>query len=319
MITIRRSDPFNNFVRWAWEFQEDNVRISMRSLTVENDWVVPYHRIKRIYHQRIVDFSNIDLAMKLVTIIALGMLVNDLWHFFNPVILMVAKALIVLAVFLWLTGVKKHEYCVFVDEWNSPHVTLKINSRNRTSVEKAIQLVKNKHTIPEYSYTEPLQAQEALFEIEEFKPFYYLARRKILFLPNSILQYSRSLVSDSFTTLDYSILNGKVTSARLGDNSWDYIWCYWLYLLVTIATAVLLLFPRFLYHNWYFIWALGVACALLVPVYLAKFVKREMWILLDKNGDQFLSVKMTPENRANLEKIGLFINNKVQQEVREPA
>lgn len=319
MITIHKSFHFNNLVRWAWEFQEDSVLISMRSLTAENDWVVPYHSIKRIYHQRNVDFSNFDLAMKLVMIIALGMLLNNIWHFFNPVILMIAKILVVLAVLLWLTGTKKHEYCMFVNEWNSPHVTLKINSRNRTSVEKAIQLVKNKHAIPEYSHTEPVPTQEALFEIEEFNPFFYLTRRKILFFPNSILQYSRSLVHDSFTTLDYSLFNGKVAFARLGNNAWDYVWCYWFYLLMTIAAAVLLLFPRFLYQNWYFIGALGVASALLIPLYLAKFVKRQTWILLDKDGDQFLSVKMTPENRENLEKIGLFIENKVQQEAPEPA
>jgi len=319
MVTIHKSFPFKNFARWVWEFKEDVLFVSMRSLTAESNWEVPYRDIKRIHHQRGVDFSSINLATTLLAIVGFGLLINDIWHFVNPTILLVAKILIVLALLLWIPGFMKHEYYVFSDKENSSLVTLKINWRNRALVEEAVQLVKNKRKITENSYTEPLPLKKALFEIEDLDPFYYFTRRKIFFFPNNILQYTQSLVSDSFTTLEYSQLNGKVTSARLGDNSWDYIWCYWLYFVTTIGLAIVLLFPRFLYHNWYFIWALIGAYALLIPVYISKFIKRETWILLDKHGERLVYITVTPTNQERLEKIGVFIAKKVQPKKRKPA
>lgn len=319
MVTIHKSYPFKNFARWIWEFKADRVLVSMHSLTADNHWEVPYRNIQRIHHRKDVDFSTINVASSIVALLVFGLLANAVWHFANPIVWSVAKVLAIVALLLWIPGFKKHEYYLFLGTNSEPLVTLKANSRNHGSIEEAIRLVKSKSKISEDNYDEPMPKKKPLFELVDFDPLFYFTRRQILFYPNRILRYSRSLISDSFITSQYSQLNGKVSIARLGDNSWEYIWCYWLYLVSTIGLVMVLFFPHILYQNRYSGWIFGIAYGLLIPLFLLKFWKREIWILLDNRGEQAIFIPITSANRENLQRIGAFIAKKVGEKKRKPA
>jgi hypothetical protein len=319
MITIHRYFPFNGLAHVKWEFHPDRVVIATRSLTYDNRREIRYRKIARIQRFRYVDFGWINRACTLVMWAGLGLLVYQLLDVHIPTFWLVEKVIVIAAFFMALPGFRKHEYVAFLGQNAETLATLQLQRRSFDQEESALGLINKKNRIKEDSFADPLPKRKPVYKIEELTPLKYWHRYHVLFYEDRIIEQNQSFIQDSTMINRYGSLSGKVTTAWMGDDSWSYVWCYWLYLVATVGYVFVLFYPQFLYQNWTFIYTWLAAFALLIPLYLMKFWKREHWILLTREGGQAIRIRMNASNRENLRKIERYVTNKARVKRRKPA
>jgi hypothetical protein len=319
MIAIHRYFPFDGFAHVKWEFRPDRVVIATRSLTHDNQREILYRKITRVQRFRYVDFGWINRACTLIMWAGLGLLLDQWLHFANDAFWLAEKVLVIAAFLMALPGFRKHEYVAFLGQNAETLTTLKLQRRSIDQEETAIGLILRKNRIKEDSFADLLPKRKPVYKIEELTPLKYWQRFRVLFYEDRIIEQTQSLIQDSTMVNGYRSLNGRATTAWIGDDSWSYVWCYWLYLVATVGYVFVLFYPQFLYQNWIFIYIWLAAFALLIPLYLMKFWKREHWILLTNEGSQAISIRMSAANRENLRKIEAYIARKVKAKPRKTA
>jgi hypothetical protein len=319
MITLHRYFPFDGFAHVKWEFRPDRVVISTRSLTRDYEREVRYREIARVQRFRYVDFGWINRACTLIMWAGLGLLLDQWLDFANDAFWLAEKVLVIAAFFMALPGFRKNEYVAFLGQNGETLTTLRLQKRSLDAEESAIGLIRLKNKIKEDSFADLLPKRNPIYKLEELTPLKYWHRFRVFFYEDRIIEQNHSFIQDSTMVNGYGSLSGKVTTARVGDDSWQYVWCYWLYLVTTIGFVFILFYPQFLYQNWVFIYTWYAALALLIPLYLMKYWKREHWILLTREGSQAISVRMTASNRENLQKIERYVASKARGKRRKPA
>jgi hypothetical protein len=315
MLKISLFFPLDNLARWSWEFYEDKMIVKTKSLTVDYENEIQYDIIKVIRSRKWADLEWLSTSFVVVIIISVIKIVLNKFDINGPIIDLLEKSGMLFALVIMLPSFGKHEHYSFLDAEKNYLTTIKVNNKNRQSLLEAIKLIKRQTEITSETYVNSLLPETPPnFHLTEYDLPDYLNKAQIFFYEDRLISVEKNLVDELTLEIKYDELNGKVKVARLGNNSWNSVWCHWLYFVCIVGILITVFFPAQVQGHYELLYAFIGSLAPLFPLYLLKFVKREMIIFQDKKDNGIFWMVRNSANREKLQQIVEFIQSKVTLE-----
>jgi len=321
MIQINSFIPTDNFTRRIWEFHEDKIVIRTKSLTVDVENDVRYEKIKSISTKKNADLNWLWITFAIYGILSVTTLGLEFFDLMNPTLRMIEKVIAAVALLLTLPSFRKYEFYYFWDAEKYHLANIKIdNNEKREQIAEAINLIKKKTEIfSEIYLSDSLPNTPPIFEIVEFDFPDFLNKSTTRFYDDKIIETHKSLVEETARVTKYEEFNGKTKTARVGNDNWNYVWCYWMLFVCIIGFSVYTFFAKLLVGNYLFGRLFFGGLALLIPLYFLKYIKREFLVFNNKDNEGILGIGVNNKNREKLNQITEFIKSKVESQDQKPA
>lgn len=321
MIQINSFLPMDNFTRRVWEFREDKIVVKTKSLTAEVEKEIKYERIKFIRTKKSADLRWLWIPFFTFCILSIALMGLGYFHLINPTLRLLEKVIGAIALLLMLPSFRKHEFYYFLDAQKYHLANVKIdNDMKRVQIVDAINLIKQKTEIINEIYLgDPLPNTPPAFEIVEYDFPDFLNKSTTRFYDDKIIETHKSIVEESARVTKYSEYNGKTRIERVGNDNWNYVWCYWMLFVAIAGFSFSIFFPKQISGNSLFAGLFFGGLALLVPLYFLKYIKSEFLVFNDKNDDGILGIGINKKNREELNQIAEFIKGKVESQNPKPA
>lgn len=321
MIQINSFIPTDNFTRRTWEFHEDKIVIKTKSLTVDVENEVNYEKIKSISTKKTADLNWLWITFAIFGVLSVATLGLGFFDLMNSTLRVIEKIIAFIALLLALPSFQKHEFFYFWDAEKYHLMNIKIdNNEKRTKIIEAISLIKKKtELISEIYLSDSLPNTPPVFEIVEFDFPDFLNKSTTRFYDDKIIETHKSLVEEIARVKKYNEFNGKTKTARVGNDNWDYVWCYWMLLVCIIGFSVSTFFAGQLVGNYIFGRLFFGSLALLVPLYFLKYIKSEFLVFNNKDNEGILGISVNKKNREKLNQIAEFIKEKVESQNQKLA
>jgi hypothetical protein len=313
VIKINSFTPINNFTRRSWEFSDDNMIVKTKSLTLDYEYKVNYEKIKAILSKRMADLnwlwaSIISIVVYVIISTGLGWINVNL-----PSI--IDKAIVGFALLLILPAIRRYEYYAFLDENKNFLATVRVNSNNKKSLLDALKLIKQKAKITNESYfDDSLPNISPVFQFTQFDFADFLSKSKVFVYEDRIIDVEKSLVEEITTTIKYDELSGETNIAKMGNDSWNNIWSYWLFFVCISGISVATFFTEQLKGNQLVFNLFFSGLALLIPMYFLRFIKSEILVFYDKQDNGIVLARVNSKNREMLNQIIDFVKGKVESQ-----
>jgi hypothetical protein len=321
MIQINSFIPTDNFTRRIWEFHEDKIVVKIKSLTVDVENEIRYEKIKSISTKKIADLNWLWITFFIYGVLSVTTLGLGSFDLMNPTLRVVEKVIAAIALLFALPSFRKHEFYCFGDSEKYHLASIKINNdEKRAQITEAINLIKKKTEIVSEIYlNDSLPNTNPMFEIVEFDFPDFLNTSTTRFYDNKVIETHKSLVEEIARVTKYNEFNGKTKTARVGNNNWNYVWCYWMLFVCIIGFSISTFFAKQIGGNYLFGRLFFGSLALLVPLYFLKYIKSEFLVFNDKNDEGILEIGVNKKNREKLNHIVEFIKGKVETQNQKPA
>jgi len=321
MIQINSFIPTDNLTRRTWEFHEDKIVVKIKSLTIDVENEIRYEKIKSISTKKTADLNWIWITFFIFSILSVATLGLGYFHLMNPTLRVIEKVIAAIALLLALPSFRKHEFYYFWDAEKYHLANVKIdNDKKRVQITDAINLIKQKtEIITEIYLSDPLPNTPPVFEIVEFDFPDFLNKSTTRFYDDKIIVTHKSIVEEFARLKKYSEFNGKTKTARVGNDNWNYVWCYWMLFVCIAGFSISTFFAKQVSGNLHFAGLFFGGLALLVPLYFLKYIKSEFLVFNDKNDDGILGIGVNKKNREKLNQIAEFIKGKVESQNQKPA
>jgi len=321
MIQINSFIPTDNLTRRVWEFHEDKVIVKTKSLTADVEKEIKYERIKFIRTKKSADLSWLWISFFTFGVLSVAMLGLGTFHLINPTVRLIEKAIAAIALLLMLLSLRRHEFYYFLDAEKYHLANVKIdNDKKRAQIADAINLIKQKtEIINEFYLNDPLPTTPPVFEIGEFDFPDFLNKSTTRFYDDKIIEIHKSIVEESARVTNYSEYNGKTRTDRVGNDNWNYVWCYWMLFVVIAGFSISTFFSNQICGNALFPKLFFGGLALIIPMYFLKYIKSEFLVFNDKNDDGILGIGINSKNRQELNQIAEFVKSKVESNTIKPA
>ena len=314
MIRISSFYPTESFARKTLEFSDDSIAVKVKSLIFDAETTIEYEKIKIIQNKTWLDLSWVFPAV-VVTALFGGLIRLVLFYFgvIDPTISLIEKAVVIVGLLMLIPVFRKYQLWFFLDSEKNSLVNIKIYGKDQKAMQEAIEFIKQKTTITSEIYIDqPIPATPPIFEITDFDFPDFLNKVIVRFYDDKILIREKSLVEEQPTEISYHEFNGKTQIIRMGNNKWDYVWSYWLFFIGITLPTLTTFFSQQVYAIIPFFSSLMIsAFILIIPLYLLKYIKNEYLVFHDKEDDIILGIKITSANRAKLDEITKFIQEKI--------
>jgi hypothetical protein len=318
MIRIINFRPINHFSRSVIEFDDAKLVQRFKSLSFETEKEIDYPKIKKLEFRRRADINWIWSAFILSVIV----LNAHLWlgHLYQHIafLLILEKALTVICLLLCIPAFRKEEILSLISDEEEYLISIWVSRKDRLLIEAAIRLIKEKTEIrSETSPSSPFPEDPPAFELIEYDLPYFLKRSTKRFYPDRMLEWVRGLAEDVVQEVLYERLNGETKEYRIGNRNWSYAWSYLLVFLGLTLTLVEVFFPQLIsiHRSFAYLWIAGLA--LIVPLWLFEFIKRDFIAFNDLDEDVALLLKRTSHNRETVAKVVEYIQSQIQKRKRD--
>lgn len=321
MIQINSFIPTDNFTRRIWEFHEDKIVIKIKSLKVDDEIEVSYQKIKSISTKKTADLNWVWMTFSIYGILAVTTLGLGFFDLMNPTLRVIEKIIAVIALLLALPSFRKHEFYYFWDAEKYHLANIKIdNNEKRAKIKEAISLIKKKtELVSEIYLSDLLPNTPPVFEIAEFDFPDFLNKSITRFYDDKIIETHKSLVEEIIRVKKYDEFNGSTKTARVGNDNWNNVWCYWMLFVFITSILTSIFFSKQLFGNYFLGRLFFGGLALLIPLYFLKYIKSEFFVFNNKDNEGILGIVVNNKNREQLNQIAEFIKNKVESQNQKPA
>lgn len=320
MIKINSFIPTDNLTRRSWEFYDNHMVVKTKSLTFEYETEVEYEKIKSIRSRSMREFNWIWTSFITVGFVGIAKLGLDYFCITNPIIDVVEKIVIVFALAILPLAFLKYEYYSFLDADKNFLATVRVRKKSRPLVFEAIKIVKQKTEVTNETYFDASSpSNPPVFQFSEFDFADFLNKSKVSVYDDKIIDIEQSLAEETITVVRFDELSGKTKFAKMANSMWDYVWSYWLFFVAISGISITIFFAEwvkgnFLFGNLYF-----GGLALLIPLFLMRYIKSEILVFYDKKDDGVFWTRVNKTNREKLNQIIEFVKGKVESQKSKPA
>jgi hypothetical protein len=315
VIKIDSFTPVDNFTRRSWEFYDDQMVVKTKSLTFEYENEVKYVKIKSIQSKRRTDLKWIWASF--VTVGLMGLITSGLIRLgiAIPNLDVIEKIVVICALVMLFPAFRRYEYYSFLDGDKNFLTTVRVNQKNKQSVLEAIKLIKQRAEITSETYfDDSLPGTSPVFQFTVFDFADFLNRSKVNVYDDKIIDVEKSLVEEVTTVIRYAELSGKTKIAKMGNDNWDYVWSYWLILVCITGISAATFFAEQLRGNYLLLKLFFGGLALLIPLFLFRYIKGEILIFYDKQDYGVFWTWVNASNREKLKQIVEFVKGKVESQ-----
>jgi hypothetical protein len=312
VIKISSFSVVQNLSKWIWEFDNDKMTVKIKSLITEFEREVPYEKIQFIRNNSTADIEWLWVSFLVIVLLGLVRMGFNYFSVVNSTIDIAEKVIVVLALSIDVLVFRKQEYYWFFDADKNLLATIMIDKKNKQLLLDGIGLIRQKNKmLGETYFDDPLPSAKPVFQIEEFDFADSLNKCKNGFYEDKIVIVEKSLIEETTTIIKYDELNGQTKFAKIGNDKWDSILFYWLYFMCITGMFTLVFFAEQLKGNYFYGKLFYVGFALLVPLFLLKYIKSEILFFHDKKDNGIFWVMAHAKNREKLNQIIEFVHEKV--------
>ena len=306
----------SNYARVTHEFLDDKIIIRVKSLRAEYENEVGYDDIKHIQLVRTADLRWLTLGLFVILLPGLTSWIFSLlhWNFLNdPPFPLIGRLIILAGVTLCIPAFQKKQVYFFMDRSRKSIVSIKIDNKNESRLNQAVELVRQKSNI--ISETSPITPfpDSPLFGYQHYDLTNMLNKSVTMFYENNFMIKDSSLAEDVVTVVNYDELSGKVIGLKSTNYRWSSLAFSFVFIYASVFWAVKYLSPQILQTVPLSLVAkvvLGFAGFL----YVLSFFKREV-ILFYSNSDKVIYwAKPDRKNPQSLENIVEHIKSKSKTE-----
>jgi len=324
MIKISSFSPKDSFSRRTWEFYDEYLTAKIKSLTSEYEIEVRYETIKAIQNQKSVDTSWLWVTFFIIGILGTLKLNFNYFDIAIPAITVIEKVVMIFALAFALPSFRKDEVFVFLDSDRNTLakilISVKVDEKNKRALLEAIQLIKQRTEITSEVYlNDPLPGISPVFEFTELNVPDFVNRSTVRFYEDKLIDVEKSLVEEVMTVIKYDELTGKTKIARMGNNSWDTVGCYWLIFVSITTMLIFVFFPQHILGNLLFTRMVLGGFLLLIPLFLLKYIKSEILIFYDREDEGVFLTRVNSANHEKLKQVIEFIQGKILEIQEKPA
>jgi len=310
MIEIRTFEPYN-WTRRAYEFLDDKVVIKTKSLTIDYTAEINYKEIKVVYRRKIAQQDGIVLGIGLIAILTIINLILNITCFNNPTFILIRQIGTAAGMLACLSVFHVDEFCGFLDENRNQLGYIKINNKDRSKIQTAVQLIQQKTELfSETMFANPQPSQSSIFEFTHWDIPNNLNKSVNTFYADRLIKETISLTEQQVIEVQYSELSGKTQIIHRGNERWGTAFNYLLVLWALIGNFFFVFFPQIL-KIWagiqYLYWG---SLLMFVPLYLMRFVKQEAIGFYNTNDEVIYWTWISAKNREKIEQIVAFIQQK---------
>lgn len=313
MISFSSYFPMASFLKIELEFDDENITQKFKSLTAEGENEIPYSKIANIQFERRADMRWTTTGF--IFILLDGLFISVLFNLFpqlcgNPIVYGIGQFLFLVGIGICLLGFVKRDFCYFYDKDSNYITVIEITNKNSDAVYKAIELIKNKTSI--ISETDPdLLDEDENPKLELTTHFFpnYLYKNTIRFYDDKILDVEKNLFSESASEYQYDTLKQKVTILKLGDNNWNSLAFFIIFVGLILSTGFDLFFPNVSLGMEFIFGAVGLS----IFPFIMRYAKRETIFFYDKNDDVVFYIKIPRNGKQKVEEIIQFIKMKTPE------
>jgi hypothetical protein len=313
VIKIDSFTPADNFTRRSWEFQDDHMLVKAKSLTFNYENELRYEKIKSIRSKEMADLHWIWASF--ITVVLFGMITVGLGWIGVNIPSIINKIILVFALLMLFPAFRRYEYYSFLDTDENFLATVRVNSKNKQSLLRAIELIKEKTEITSETYfTDIFPGTPSIFQYDELDFPDFLNKIQVRFYEDRLVGVEKSLAEKTTTVIRYGEFSGKTKIIKLANDKWDNVWSYWLFFVCISGISVATFFGKQMQGNYLLLYLFYSGLGLLIPLFFLRYIKNEILIFYDKKDNSIFWLKINSANREKLNQIVEFIKSKVESQ-----
>jgi len=244
--------------------------------------------------------------------LALAMLVSYWFHIRIPNYWVIARILLFIPLVMLFLAFRRYEDYLFIDVDNQVLTRVRVNPKEKQSLLEAIELIKQKTQVTNESYfDDSLPNMAPIFQFTEYDFADFLNKSTVRVYEDKIIDVEKSLVEEVTTITMFDELSGETKFAKMANDKWDYVWSYWMYFVFITGISAAILFAEHMKGNYLFGYLFFGGLALLIPLYLFRYIKSEILFFIDKRDNVAFLTPVNSTNREKLNQIVDFIKGKV--------
>lgn len=314
LISITHFSPLENFMRRTWEFHEDKLVVKIKSLRVDHEYEVSYETITRIRNGKFRDLNWLWTAFIITGVSGIVSLLLGVVGVSNAIALWIQKAALIVAYLMFIPAFRTVEWYFLGDADGNNVASMPMDGRSKESLLEAINQIRQKSaTLQEMYIGDPLPSSSPEFEAFDFDFANFLNKSTVRFYEDRLVDVEHSIAEESVFVVNYDELGEKPKVAKIANDKWDYVWSYWLvFVTIAVCTAYGFFFKQ-LCGNFSFARVAIGGLLLLIPLFLMRYIKREVLILSDKKGQSVFWTWIGRANREQLMQAAAFVEEKIAQ------
>ena len=300
-------------MRRDWAFHEDKLVARARSLNIDYEDEVRYEKIKTIQNRTRRDLDWLWVTFIVAGLTSLAWLVLPILGVSNnnSVVRLAAQGMVVVAYVLAIAAFRKFEWYSFIDAEDRVLATVFVEKRTKKSMLEAIDLVKSKNPDVRETYgTDGLPSVAPKFQITELDVPDFFSRSTVRFYEDRLVDAEKSWAEELVTVVHYDELREGTKIAKMGNENWGNLLGIWFMLVVVGIATANVFFSRQICGNLVFARACIAALLLLVPLFLLRYIKREMLVFSNKLGNPVFWTPIRASNREILDRIVAFVEGR---------
>jgi hypothetical protein len=305
MLQIKSLYPMSNYARVTHEFLDDKITIKVKSLVTEYESEVKYDDIKHIQLVKTADLRWLTWGIFAIMLPGFTSWIFSLlhWNFLiNSPFPLIGRLMIFAGIALSLPAFKKNEVYFFMDRSRKNIVSIKVDNKNKSSLNQAVELVRHKSTILSETNPQTLFPDAPLFTYSYHDLTNVLNKTVAMFYENNFMVKDSSFAEEVVTVVNYDELSGKIVRLKTMNNGWS----SWATSLL-MGCAALFWGIEYLFPQLWQILPLGlvakVALALLGFLFLLSLFKIEIVMFYNKDDTIVYWAKPNRKQPESLENI----------------
>jgi hypothetical protein len=312
MISIKTFQISKYFERRTYEFFDEKLIVKIKSLMAETEYEVKYEKIKVIETLKQVDSGWVWAGFALLSLPVIIFLLFNLQVESHPILQMIQKVLLVLGLILYIPAFRRNEFCFFLDADRNYLVTIRVNNKNRKSLQEALRIIKQKaEIIGDMNLINPVAELAPVFEMTQYDLPDFGNKSNVRFYEDRIIDYEKSFAEETLGEVKYSELSGKTRVVKSGNSNWDYASSYWLVFFCSAFLFIFAFFPQMIRFDLPYPYLAIGGLVLIIPLYLMRFVKEDVLLFYNNNDVCIFWMKRNSANSKKLDEIVEFLQSKI--------
>lgn len=307
MIKLTSFYPFSNFLKVTHEFHEDKAIVKKKSLNVEHQFEFDYEDVAEISDKFLYQADQGNFSFWLIMGASLALSLLCIFSYINTIWFRIAQILFASAIFLLCASFVKSWYFVFSDKNNNALLAIRQNRKNRDLILQVIEKIKAKSNILQMTSAAPFPENKPLFEYSYYD-IANLEKTVDRFYENEIIGFEKSLVQEMVYRVGYDELSGKINRGKVNNGIFDLTFIIFI-LILSIASGLRYGFGvSFGIPSLYI---LEILIAMLAVSWLLKFIKQELFVFYNRNGQVEYWAYINRSEKEKIEEIIKYIQSRI--------
>lgn len=312
MLQIKSLYPMSNYSRVTHEFLDDKITVKVKSFVTEYENEVKYDDIKHIQLVRTADLRWLWFGLFIILIPGFVSWIFSLlcWNTMdNPLFPLIGKLIIIAGIALCVPAFRKNNVYFFMDKARNNVVSIKIDRKNKSDMNQAVELVRQKSKIISETDPETPFPASPLFEYQHYDITNILNKSVAMFYENDFIFKDKNLAEDVVSKVNYDELSGKVIRLKSTENGWTSLALGIAFIFSSLYWAIEYLFPQ----TWQYLPSsliLKFVLGLVGFFFLLSFFKREVILFYNTSDKIVYWTKPNRKNPKSLENIIEYIKSK---------